>query len=153
MTRIALALSAVCIMTACGSSTAPAGRFGSDYAILLEPNPPALTAATVSLTVSYGGCRNNHLFTLQSRVDGGVASIWLRKVSPDESCDMLVVERRTFELPAVVQGAASILLLQPDGDPLQLRPDRTSQATVEAAAFACAEDGNLVSRVPLVISG
>jgi hypothetical protein len=115
-------LFAACVALACGDSTSPGGRFGSQYRVMLDPDRPALGAANVSITVSYGGCRGNHVFVLRSRLDGGMASIWLQKITPDEMCDMLVVERRTFGLPASAFNATSVMLLAPEIDPVQLRP-------------------------------
>lgn len=115
-------LIAASVVLACGQSTEPQEPFGAAYRVLAEPDPPALNASTVNLSVSYGGCRPNHVFRLKNRIDGGIASIWLYKATPDESCDMLVAERRVFELPSDVQGAASVVLLAPNGDAYTLRP-------------------------------
>ena len=120
--RLALFVAVVAFAIACAGGTAALEPFGSRYRIPLEPNPPTLSATTVSVTLSYGGCRGNHTFALRHRVQAGAASIWLQKTTPDEACDMLVTERREFSLPAAVQAAGSVILLRPEDDPHQLRP-------------------------------
>lgn len=122
MLRVALTLAAGFLTLACTQSTPPTDLFGARYVVRLQPDPPVLTAATVSLTVTYGGCRGSHAFSLQSQIHGSHSWIWLRKVTRDESCDMLVIERREFDVPDNVRGAASVVLLSPENEPLQLRP-------------------------------
>ena len=90
--------------------------FGARYRVLLQPESPALSGTTVSVTVSYGGCRNNHGFVLRHRIQMDVAEIWLRKTTPDESCDMLVTERRVFTIPGRAN-SYSVTLIVPDVDP------------------------------------
>ena len=106
----------------CGGSSAPTEPFGSEYRVMLEPSPPVLTTSAVSLTVAYGGCSGNHAFALRTRLENGNASLWLQKLTPDQPCDMLITERRAFDLPATVQAATSVTLLAPVIDPYPLRP-------------------------------
>lgn len=100
---------------------APPG-FGAHYRVLFQP-APVLSAQSLSVTVWYGGCRNNHEFALRHEIrPGGDAHVWLQKVTPNEPCDMLVTERRDFSLPNGVRDAAVVELLTPDNDPYPLRP-------------------------------
>jgi hypothetical protein len=94
------ALRGVGIGRDCAGGTTLDEPFGSRYRIPLEPDPPTLSATTVSVTAIYGGCRGNHTFALRHRIQAGATSIWLPKTTPDEACDMLVTERREFPLPA-----------------------------------------------------
>jgi hypothetical protein len=122
VTRILLILIAASMTVACTRTTAPSEPFGARYRVMFEPDAPILTATTLSATVSYGGCRGNHRFVLRSRIGSGSAAVWLQKETPDESCDMLVTEPRSFELPASVGAATTVVLLSPDIEPYQLRP-------------------------------
>ena len=108
---------------ACAGTTGPEQpNFGAQYRVVLEPDPPVLAAGSLSVTVSYGGCGNNRDFVLEHRIRMDAADIWLHKITPDESCDMLVTERRTFAIPAPVRYVATVTLLTRDHEPLQLRP-------------------------------
>ena len=89
---------------------------------MLSPEPPTLPGSALSVTVVYGGCRGNHTFAVRTRLENGGVSLWLEKLTPDEPCDMLVTERRTFDLPSTVPGAASVKLLAPEIDPYPLCP-------------------------------
>ena len=120
--RKAALLVALSNAAGCGGLSAPTEPFGSEYRVMLEPSPPALTASAVSLTVAYGGCSGNHAFALRTRLESGNAALWLQKLTPDQPCDMLITERRTFDLPAAVQAAVSVTLLAPAIDPYPLRP-------------------------------
>jgi hypothetical protein len=125
MTRTRLAtgllLGSLLLTPGCRSN-APTEPFGAHYQVSLSPDPPTLTGSAFSLTVTYGGCRGNHTFALRTRLENGDMSLWLQKLTPDEPCDMLVTERRTFDLPPTVSGAASVTLLAPEIDPFRLRP-------------------------------
>ena len=114
---------ATLVAMACASSTDPVvPDFGAGYNVELSPNPPSLSATTISVTVSYGGCGENREFILQHRMIASAAEVWLRKVTPDEPCDLLVTERRTFTVPEPVRSAAAVSLLAPALNPYQLRP-------------------------------
>lgn len=117
-----LAAGVVSLIVGCTSATAPS--FGAHYSVLLEPDAPRpqLAAAELAVTVSYGGCRGGHDFVLGHRTRSDTADVWLRKVTANEPCDMLVIERRTFALPERVLTAAAVVLLAPDSVEIQLRP-------------------------------
>ena len=119
----ALLVTAAVIM-ACATTTAPVEPdFGAHYRVALQPDPPVLEAASLAVTVSYGACGSNREFVLRYRSPNDTTvEIWLRKVTPDESCRMLVTERRAFPAPEAVRNAALITLLRPDDDPYQLHP-------------------------------
>jgi hypothetical protein len=108
----------------CATTTAPAvPDFGAHYRVELQPDPPVLQAASVAVTVSYGACGGNREFVLQYRSPSDTeVDVWLRKVTPDEACDMLVTERRVFAAPQPVRDAMVVMLLRPDEDAYQLRP-------------------------------
>lgn len=123
MTRIAVLIVTGAIGIACAGATGPEPNFGAQYRVLLEPDPPVLAAGSLSVTVSYGGCGNNREFELRHRIRTDTeADIWLHKVTPDESCDMLVTERRVFPIPPPVRYVTTVRLLTRDNDPLQLQP-------------------------------
>jgi len=115
-----LAAGVASVIVACATSTAPS--FGAHYRILLEPDAPQLSATQLAVTVSYGGCRNDHDFVLGHRMGSDRADVWLRKVTADQPCDMLVTERRTFALPERVRTAAVVVLLISHDSEVQLRP-------------------------------
>jgi hypothetical protein len=96
-------------------------RFGF-YTVELSPNAPALGATTLSVSVSYGSCSANQPFALRHRVIGETADLWLERTQKTGmECDMLVTERRTFEISARIQASKTITLLGPGIDPIPLR--------------------------------
>jgi hypothetical protein len=79
------------------------------------------------VTLEYGGCRTDHEFELRSRAtSANSADVWLRKTTPDEPCDMLVIERRTF---LVTTSADAVRLLGPEGAAFILRAVTASSPT------------------------
>ena len=116
------------LLLGCSDPVAPdPAAFGALYRIQEAPNPPALTGQTLEVTVEYGGCRNDHEFELRARTPSANSTdIWLRKVTPDEPCDMLVVERRTF---TVATSAGAVRLLGPEGASFILRAATASSPT------------------------
>ena len=121
--RNALLVSAAVII-GCATTTAPAQPdLGAHYRVTLQPDPPLLAAASLGVTISYGACGSNREFVLGYRRRSETeVEIWLRKVTPDESCRMLVTERRVFLVPELVRAAAVVTLLRPEDDAYQLRP-------------------------------
>src|SRR5687767_7493917 len=104
MTKIAVLIVTGAIGMACTGTTGPEPNFGAQYRVVLQPDPPILAAGSLSVTVSYGGCGSNREFALRHRISTDTeADIWLQKVTPDESCDMLVTERRVFAIPPPVR--------------------------------------------------
>jgi hypothetical protein len=124
MTRILVLIVTGAIGMACGGATGPEQpNFGAEYRVVLEPDPPVLAAGSLSVTVSYGGCGGNREFELRHRIRTDTeADIWLEKITPDESCDMLVTERRVFAIPPPVRYVTAVTLLTRDHDPIQLQP-------------------------------
>jgi len=124
MTKIAMLLVTGASILACAGTSGPKEPdFGAPHSVMLEPDPPVLAAGSLSVTVSYGGCGGNREFVLRYRIRTDTeADIWLQKVTPDESCDMLVTERRVFAIPPPVRYVAAVTLLTRDNDPLLLRP-------------------------------
>lgn len=122
MTRIALLLVTGAMTIACHAATGP-HDFGAHYRVVWEPEPPVLEAASFSITVSYGACGSNREFALQHASPRfGEVDVWLRKVSPNEPCDVLVTERRVFFVPQTVRDAAVVTLLAPNDNPYLVRP-------------------------------
>lgn len=111
---------AVLLLLGCSDPVAPdPDAFGARYLIQSEPDPPVLIGQTLEVTLEYGGCRGNHEFEIRSRATSPTSTdVWLRKTSPDEPCDMLVVERRSFQ---VTTSAGSVRLLGPNGAAFILR--------------------------------
>jgi hypothetical protein len=107
--------------TGCDSMPGPTGtEFGAHYRIELEPDPPTLNATALAVTVSHGGCRGGHEFRVQQRLVGSMLELWVVKVTEDEPCDMLVVQRVTLDAPAA-SGALQVVLRGPNIDPYRLR--------------------------------
>jgi hypothetical protein len=124
MPKAAVLIVTGAIAVACARATEPEQpHFGAPYRVVMEPDPPVLAAGLLSVTVSYGGCGGNREFLLDHRIRTDTeADIWLQKVTPDESCDMLVTERRSFPIPPPVRYVTIVRLLTRDNAPLQLRP-------------------------------
>lgn len=118
----ALVLAAGAMVIGCRSGTEPPEPFGFHYQVVGQPDPPALEGATVSLTVSYGGCGPDHEFVVRRDMQPGATTIWLQKTTPDQPCDALFEERRSFTLPQQAAAATTLVLLAPDGSSYQLRP-------------------------------
>ena len=116
------------LLLACSDPVAPdPAAFGALYRIKETPDPPVLAGQTLDVTLEYGGCRNNHEFELRSRVTSPTSvDVWLRKTTPDEPCDMLVIERRSFQVTA---SSGSVRLLGPAGAAFILRAITASSLT------------------------
>jgi len=108
------------LLLGCSDPVAPdPAAFGALYRIQETPDPPVLTGQTLEVTVQYGGCRGSHEFELRSRVTSPTSvDVWLRKTTPNEPCDMLVTERRSFQVTA---SAGAVRLLGPEGAAFILR--------------------------------
>jgi hypothetical protein len=108
------------VILGCSDPAAPdPAAFGALYRIQPDPDPPALNGQTLEVTLEYGGCRSNHEFELRSRATSPSSTdVWLRKTTPDEPCDMLVIERRNF---TVTTSAGAVRLLGPQGVAFILR--------------------------------
>ena len=115
---------ATLLAVGCSSPVAPdPSAFGARYEIRAEPDPPALAGQTLSVTLQYGGCSGNHEFELRHRMTSSSgADIWLRKTTPDQPCDMLVIERRSCLLSGSLSFTPSLRLLGPEGTQFELRP-------------------------------
>lgn len=122
--KLVLCLLLALLAAGCSSPVAPdPSAFGAHYQIQAEPNPPLLSAQALRITVEYGGCSGNHEFELRQRSTSATgADLWLRKLTPDQPCDMLVIERRTFMLPAELSTVPSLRLLGPGDVEFELRP-------------------------------
>jgi len=104
------------VLAGCGSTLGPGEpNFGAQYQVSAEP-PPAITGTALTVTLQYGGCNGGHDFQLITRTRDLSAEVWLRKLTADQPCDMLVIEPRSFQLPLSVTEAASIALLAPNGE-------------------------------------
>ena len=119
---------AALLLLGCSDPVAPdPDAFGARYLIQSDPDPPVLIGQTLEVTLEYGGCRTNHDFEVRSRATSANSTdVWLRKTSPDEPCDMLVVERRSFQ---VNSSAGSVRLLGPNGAAFILRAVTASSST------------------------
>jgi hypothetical protein len=117
-------LAILAVASGCQETTGPKSPdFGAHYNVALEPDAPTLAVSSFSITVSYGGCGYDRDFILHHRIRvDGAAEIWLRKVTFNEPCDMLVNERRTFTPPSAVSSSGTVILLTPNNDPYQVRP-------------------------------
>lgn len=127
MKSASIALAAL-LLVGCSDPVAPdPAAFGALYRIRETPDPPVLTGQSLEVTVEYGGCRGNHEFELRSRVTSATSvDVWLRKTTPNEPCDMLVTERRSFQVTA---SAGAVRLLGPEGAAFILRAATASSPT------------------------
>jgi hypothetical protein len=119
---------AALLLLGCSDPVAPdPDAFGARYLIQSDPDPPVLIGQTLEVTLEYSGCRTDHEFELRSRAtSANSADVWLRKTTPDEPCDMLVIERRTF---LVTTSADAVRLLGPEGAAFILRAVTASSPT------------------------
>lgn len=120
-------LAAIAILS-CSDPVAPdPAAFGALYRIQPAPDPPILTGQTLEVTLEYGGCRGNHEFEIRSRATSpNSADVWLQKTTPNEPCDMLVIERRSFQVTA---SSGAVRLLGPEGAAFILRAVTASSPT------------------------
>src|SRR5687767_9853382 len=123
-----LASAALLLVLGCSDPVAPdPSAFGALYRIQEVPDPPVLNGQNLEVTVEYGGCRGNHEFELRSRLTSPTSvDVWLRKTTPNEPCDMLVIERRSFQ---VTSGSGAVRLLGPEGAAFVLRAATASSPT------------------------
>lgn len=127
-----IALAAL-LLLGCSDPVAPdPAAFGALYRIQPAPDPPILTGQSLAVTLQYGGCRTNHEFEVRSRVTSPTSTdLWLRKTTPDEPCDMLVIERRSFQVTA---SAGAVRLLGPQGAEFILRAVTATPSTSRRSA-------------------
>lgn len=120
MTRLFMCIIGLALM-GCTSGMGPGEMdFGADYRVE-EASAPARSADSVGVTVSYGACATNREFNLQYRIRSvGSADLWLVKVTPNEPCEMLVTERRSFVLPDTLQAFQALTLFAPGGQSFDL---------------------------------
>jgi len=105
----------VLVLAGCSASLSPDDTdFGAHYQVLADPAPTIIGTALV-VTLQYGGCNGGHDFLLVSSTKNLSAQVWLKKRTPDQSCDMLITEERGFDLPVEVSGALHVTLLSPSG--------------------------------------
>jgi hypothetical protein len=124
MTKRTVLLATATVIIGCSTTSAPSQPdFGAHFRVTLQPDPPVLTAASLAVTVSYGACGDNREFLLEYHSRSATeVEVWLRKITPDESCRMLVTERRVFATPESVRAAAVVTFLRPEDNAYQLRP-------------------------------
>jgi hypothetical protein len=118
----------VLLLLGCSDPVAPdPAAFGALYRIQEAPDPPVLTGQTLEVTLQYGGCRANHEFEIRSQATSSNSTdVWLRKTTPNEPCDMLVTERRSFRVTAA---SGAVRLLGPEGAAFVLRAVTASSPT------------------------
>jgi len=102
-------------LAACSGLEPSEPDFGASYQISVE-SPPAISGTALAVTLQYGGCNGGHIFQLVTRTRDLTAEVWLRKITEDQPCDMLVIEPRAFELPPSVTEASRVTLLAPNGE-------------------------------------
>ena len=110
---------ALLALAGCTGLDPSAPDFGALYQVSTE-SPPFLSGTTLAVTLSYSGCNGGHTFQLVTRTKDLTSRIWLRKVTDNQTCDMLITEDRGFELPVAVAQSISVTLLAPNGE-FQLR--------------------------------
>ena len=103
-------------LAACTETLAPNKTgFGAQYQVAAEP-PPSVSGSSLIVTLQYGGCNGGHDFQLITRMHDLDAEVWLKKRTPDQTCDMLIIEDRAFELAFPVSVAQHLTLFAPNGN-------------------------------------
>jgi hypothetical protein len=106
---------ALLALAGCTGLDPSAPDFGALYQVSTEP-PPILSGTTLVVTLTFSGCNGGHTFQLVTRTKDLTSRIWLRKVTDNQTCDMLITEDRGFELPVGVAQSLSITLRAPNGE-------------------------------------
>lgn len=110
-----LRCTALLALAGCTSLDPSAPDFGATYQVSTE-SPPGLSGTDLIVTLVYGGCNGGHTFQLVTRTKDLTSRIWLRKVTDNQACDMLITEDRAFELPVAVSQSIHVTLLAPNGE-------------------------------------
>jgi hypothetical protein len=98
-------------------------RFGYNYLLSEETHSPIVNNDSLSLTVSYSGCNNDHIFSLERPgifTDNMI--IWLLKRTPDEDCTQSFSEQLTFNLERFILFSENVYIEDPFGTQILLWP-------------------------------
>ncbi|MCC5942228.1 MAG: hypothetical protein JJU37_11865 [Balneolaceae bacterium] len=97
-----LLLSLLFLLLGCGTSSDPIDvDYGSDYLIIVTQDRPSVVGNTLRVVVFYNGCEPNHEFEVNTlEGDNNEYEVWLRKITPNQDCELSFEESREFELPA-----------------------------------------------------
>ena len=114
--RSLLRCTALLALAGCTTGLDPsAPDFGANYQVSTE-SLPAISGTALVVTLVYGGCNGGHTFQLITRTRDLSSEIWLKKITDDQPCDMLITEDRAFELPNAVAQSLDVTLLAPNGE-------------------------------------
>lgn len=112
----AASISLLLALAGCSASLSPSDTdFGAHYQVAADPAPTIIGTALV-VTLQYSGCNGGHDFLLVTSTKNLTAQVWLKKRTADQSCDMLITEERSFDLPVEVTAALHVTLLSPNGN-------------------------------------
>lgn len=95
--------------------------FGSAYDLVTTAELPAIEGHSLITRISYGGCNAGHNFRLKKELSEETARLWLFKQTPDQLCEMLVQERKSFKLDNNILDAQRVIILRPNGNPITLK--------------------------------
>lgn len=89
--------------------------FGYRYSLIETEEYPVISKGSLTVKVQYGGCNGDHDFMIQHRkVSPEISEVWLYKQTPDQICDALFQEIRSFKLPVEVFSSNQIYVIGPD---------------------------------------
>ncbi len=100
----------------------PVYEFGDPYSLLLSDSLPRLQGDSLFVDIAYTGC-GGEPFTLNHFVNGDTVEIWLHMTERTITCQAAIRETgRGFKVPDEVQNAASVQLVTPDLERIELIP-------------------------------
>lgn len=89
--------------------------FGYRYNIVETDEYPVILNDSLIVKVQYGGCNDNHDFTiLHKKESHNYSEVWLFKQTPDQSCEAVIQEIRSFRLPVEVFSTNQAFVIGPD---------------------------------------
>lgn len=90
--------------------------FGYRYRVVQTDQFPVISSDSMIVNLQYEGCNKNQEFTLQYREKSpDHLEIWLFKNTPDQFCELVLREVRSFKLPPDAFSASEVYLLGPKG--------------------------------------
>lgn len=96
--------------------------FGYRYSIDETHMAPVIAGDSLVVTLQYEGCTTNHQFTLQYEEHWqDYTELWLFKNTPDQFCELVLHETRSFKLPMETFSAKKVYLLGPQGKRIRVR--------------------------------
>lgn len=90
-------------------------HFGYRYEIDQTDEYPVISNDTLIVKVSYQTCEGNHEFAVKHQKEtSSIMEVWLVKQTPDQDCEMIVSEKRSFKLQSEIIESDQIYLIGPN---------------------------------------